>query len=425
MPSAATPALPAVLRPTASLALVLFAVLGWRILPFPGAVLIALGAVTVSWRTGSWLHGDRRWLALFAMLPALVAALETLAQRHPAIWPCDVACAGGGAYASIGPVPLTLAATLAWSLLVLMVAATRWAPPQLEHQRSAPTPRYLELLAWILIGSGLFLISIAWRLRMPCHACGAYHTAALAVAGPLRAGRLRLGPRVLALALGMLVMMAVFGLELRRDNGVAMGPPPHPGQTRSLPDWARSADAGRRWGLATAPLELVLGLDLLCPVCAQEAPAWQQALSNPLQHGQVRLEVRLLARPSEAAGATLDGWFLAGAQAGQDFTTLGALLGNRSDATAEDALHGPASEVLDLPALAQAAENHRGEVELLLVEDAHRLDALGYQGRTPFAALLRSDGKLVRRWSGSLGGPELAAAITAALAPGPGAGGPP
>ena len=143
MAPASTPALPAVLRSWASLALVAIAVLGWRFLPFPGATRLALAAITMSWRTGSWLHGDRRWLALFAVVPALVAAAQTLAQDYPAIWPCDVACSGGGRYAHIGHVSLPLLATLAWSMLVLgggghALAATAAGAPALGPHAALP-----------------------------------------------------------------------------------------------------------------------------------------------------------------------------------------------------------------------------------------------------------------------------------------------
>lgn len=405
-----TPALPSRIRGWTAWAGTMASVLLWRWGPFPMACVGGGLAIVLCWQTGPWLHGDRRWLTAWAVLPLGVALVLAAARVHPAWWPCDVGCAGGGAYAQVGRFSLPLLAAMGWGLVSVMVAATRWRPPQMEHQRSAPTPRYCELWAWLLIGASLTMLAIAWKLRLPCKACGAYHTAALAVVAPLRAGRLRLLPRSAAVLAGMALPLCVFGIHLRRDEP----PLPPPATLVSPPDaWREQALAGGRWGLAQAPRMLVVAIDFQCPDCAQALADAEPVIDRAVSDGTLAWSVHPIIRRSEPASAALAGWWEAAAVTGRGRRALDALLGSSPTATPEELLHGPAATLLDLPALAAAAHDHADACTQLQAGDRRLLEGLGYAGRTPFAVLQdAASGAVLARWSGALPAAALAQALT-------------
>ncbi len=350
-------------------------------------------------------------------MPAAVACLLALEATGlwRGAWPCAITCEGGARYAAIHGLPLPVVASLGWIGLLLAVGATRWRPPQIEHQRSAPTPRYLELAVWLAAGASLFFVWTAWRLRMPCSACGAYHTAALSAGGALRAGRLRLGPRWLALLAGACAPMLIFGWHLLRDV--------EPGASRQDPGavsaWQAAADQGRAWGDAHAPLRLDLALDVQCSACADEFPRWEDALAPLISDGSLRVRIVFVTRPSEPAGPTLDAWILAAGGHGRSQRALRALLGTRTDATVAEAMRSPASELIDLGSLAAEADAHRADADALLADDARALKELRYDGKTPLAVLSAvADHRVCRRWSGSLDADDLAAEVRRQLNPG-------
>ncbi len=404
-----TPALPGVLRGSTALLLTIAAVVLWRFASFPVAAAGALVALLASWRMGEWLHGDRRWVAAFAAVPAAIAALLALSASGlwPQAWPCAIACQGGARYARIDGIPLPLIASVAWIGLLLAVGATRWAPPQIEHQRSAPTPRYLELLVWIAIGASLFFVWTAWRLRMPCSACGAYHTAALSVGGTLRAGRLRLGPRWLALAAGAAAPMLAFGWHLLRDlEPLPPMPAPHVESA-----WRASAASGLAWGDPSAPDLLEIGLDAQCEQCARDYQAFSDGMDRLLKDKSLRVRIRLITRASEAAGPAIDAWIYAAAAQGHARQALRALLGMREDVSVAEALRSPAAELIDLAALAADATAHQADADALRADDLARLRQLGYDGRTPFLVLIAADGSVIMRGSAGIDLDTIAGAI--------------
>ena len=398
----------------------------WRMAPFGTARAVTMVLMGAGAGYGRCLHGDRRWLLLFSLMPVVVATLLVVQPRLTWLWPCDVGCGGGGAYATLGPLPTALLGLAASLVLPLGLIGERWRDRR--HGAAAPggdaaaapvlqqAPTWSYLWSWFMIGGSLYFIAVALRLHLYCNQCGAFHTATLAVIIPLLHRRPAWWHPLLALAAGAGLMVALYGVQLRYD---VMAPPTltrvdQPAADAQEERWMRSADAGRHWGRASAPLTLELALDYQCPHCAASFDVLMAGLDPRIAADQVQVVVRSVVRPSEAASTALAHWSFAASARGEHRRFVRNLLGSRPGATALDIVHGPASEDIDLPQLVQDVAQHAASCQALTRQDQQRLAALGYLGQTPFVVLLDHDGIILARWSVVIGS-DVDAAIAANL----------
>ncbi|MBN8524928.1 MAG: hypothetical protein J0M02_06320, partial [Planctomycetes bacterium] len=114
------------------------------------------------------------WVALAA---ALVAATRFAGD---AIWPCPVACQGGGHYQRLLGIPVHVPATA----IMLAVALLGW----LRRREAA-------WLAWVAAGGSLYFLWVAVQLGLRCPYCFTVHglvlmAAVCALAAPVRRGEL-------------------------------------------------------------------------------------------------------------------------------------------------------------------------------------------------------------------------------------------
>jgi len=399
----------------------------WRLAPFAAALWVAIIIMVAGACFSRRLRADRRWLLLFSVMPVVVAALLVAQHGLPGLWPCDLGCGGGGAYATLGPMPTALLGLVASLVLPLGLI---WERARAGRRRAAapggdagvapavqPASTGSCLWSWVMIGGSLYFIDLSVRLHMHCTQCGAFHTANLAVLIPLLHDRLAWWKRLLALSAGAGLMLALYGVQLRYD---VLAPPlttrvaPPAGDAQEQ-RWAQSADAGRHWGSAHAPLQLELALDYQCPHCAASFDSLMADLDRSIAANQLQVVVRSVVRPSEAASTALAHWSFAAAARGEHRRYVRDLLGSRIGSTALDIVHGPASEDIDLPQLVQDVALHAASCQALTVQDQQRLAALGYVGQTPFVVLLDHDGIILARWSVSIDLHSIDAAIAANL----------
>jgi protein-disulfide isomerase len=391
------------------------AILCWRFAPAELAGLVAAVAVAVSWVAGRRLDGDRRWLEHASALPLVVSALLLFARHEPRWWPCDLACAGGHGYELLFGVPVVgLAFGACLALQVALGGCHLWCRPKAaDADRPLPTPLIIQAAAWALIGGSLFFLWTAERLDLTCRQCFAFHTAVLTLIGPLRRGHLRALPRLAALAVGFLALLAAYGPALRVD----LAPPephPHPPTDQAEAQWSERADAGRAMGRAEAPLTLELAIDFQCPHCAEEWDALVRALAPAIGDGRARVVVRHVVRKFEPASESLARWAFAAAAEGRHRAFVAAMLGSRAGASADELLHGPNAQAIDLEAIARTADAHQAGVAERLADDHAALKRLGFAGKTPLAVLLARSGKELGRWSGDFDAAAVASTIAAA-----------
>ena len=288
----------------------------------------------------------------------LIALVAVLLARLLDLWPCAVACAGGGAYERLAGVPVTWPA-LAGTLLWLGLA---W--------RGHPL---LPVVAGLMAGASVFFLLISAALTLVCPFCLTVHGLVLATAAGCWSW-----PRFpVALLIGLLGTNAAFHHDVLRDTPTVTTvatPTSEPlGRVRGPVDARRTAD---------------LYLDLTCPHCVELRPRLLAALAG------VRVTERLVIRRGEPAGADLARWGAAAAR--RDAATwerfVVTLLGSRSGLTREEllAVHGDLLRPLDGDPAAAA----------IVEQDQALLKRQRFDGRTPFLVL--RDGERIIRLSGDI-----------------------
>jgi protein-disulfide isomerase len=410
-------------------ALPLFAVVPWW-----AALLCAASTLAASaWGGYRWWRWHQAALAARALVgTALIAAVANawliVAEREPALWPCDIGCAGGGGYRLLAGIPIPWIGCVG-SAVMVMLAIAHPRPPasreealrrgQGERIRAGALVAATQTLGWAMVGGSLFYLWTAWRLGMACRQCLAVHTAVLASAGPLIALPGLASARVAAVAAGFAVLLATYGPALRVD---APPPPAVTDGSTGVPvgdAWRAAVEAGRRRGEARAPLVLDVVIDAQCAECAETWPALDAALAPAVGRGAVLVVIRPLVRPSEPASATLADVIDCAAAGGpaRHARTLRALLGTRPGISATAALATDGAQAVGAEGLARVAVAHRSALDAIRADDARWLGAVG-AGRgavvTPLVILTDAQGRELRRWQG--GGIDPAAVAAAIVA---------
>jgi protein-disulfide isomerase len=386
------------------------AIVCWRFAPAFTAAGVAVAALSGSWDVGRKLGGDRRWLEHALALPLLVSALELLARHEPAWWPCDLACAGGKGYELLWGVPVVAIAFGACLALQIALGGCHiWCrPKEAEGERPLPTPLPIQAAAWAMIGGSLFYLWTATRLELVCSQCFAFHTAVLALAGPLRRGHLRVFTRLAAMAVGFLALLAAYGPTLRVD----LKPPEHhPPNDHAEVVWTERAEAGRTMGRADAPLTLELAIDFQCPHCADEWDGLMRAIAPEIAAGHVRVTVLHVVRKYEPASESLARWAFAAAAEGRHRDFVSAMIGSRAGATADELRRGPNAQAIGLDAIAREADENDAGIAERMAGDYGELRRLRFAGATPLAVLLDRSRKELRRWSGDFDAAAVASTI--------------
>jgi len=378
----------------------------WRFAPVPaalaGSALTLIVAIIVGWR---WPQAARAGLPALAMLAALIAALRLVPV--PALWPCEVACAGGGHYQTLGGI------SVLWGSLVGLGA---FATLVLRQRERDPLPAPTRALGWALIGASLYFLYLGWRLDVVCPHCLAVHTAVLALAG----GLLRCAGAWREAASPALAALLVAGLGLHAAF--------HPGVVRDttdvdlLTDLAApalsagnklayaSADSARRRGASAAPVVLELVVDFQCPHCAAHHHDLLNALTPALEAGTAELVIRHLVRRSEPASLPLARWAMGAALEGQARYDLfvATMLGSKPGADPRQ-LRDRLAETIDPLHLEGLIDRHPGAIDRLVADDGKRLGALKATARTPqLIAVDRATGSVLKRWQGDLPLAEIA-----------------
>src|SRR4051812_1608292 len=141
----------------------------WRWAPFPLAAAAAAAVVAAALALGAWKAeaGPR------AVWPLLIVAALIAALRLPGLdaWPCDLGCAGAGAYKRLLGQDATVWATMAFAL----------APARAGRRRRAPRASAADQARlWMLGGVAAYSLWLAARLGLRCPHCLAVHTAVFA-----------------------------------------------------------------------------------------------------------------------------------------------------------------------------------------------------------------------------------------------------
>jgi len=378
----------------------------WRFAPVPAALagsLVALiAALIIGWR---WPQAARAGLPALGLLTALIAALRLVPV--PGLWPCEVACAGGGHYQTLAGVSLLWAA---------VVGALAFAAACLRERHRPALSLPTRSLGWALIGGSLYFIHLGLRLDLVCPHCLAVHTAALCCAGGLLRGEAWRATTASGLAAALIAglgLHAAFHPGLVRDTADVdlLTSLPAPALSAGNKLAFATADSARRRGDSAAPVVLELVIDFQCPHCAATHHELMTALAPFLAAGKAELVTRHLVRRSEPASLTLARWAAAAAMDGQARYDLylATMLGSRAGADARE-LRARLGEMIDPLALEGSIERHPGAVDRLVADDAKRLGELQATARTPqLIAVDRAGGAVLKRWQGDVPLGEIAA----------------
>lgn len=329
-----------------------------------------------------------RWLTLVLALalPGLVAI------RLAGWWPCDVACQGGGVYQRLAGIDVLWGALVAYLALAALTVRTTFWP---ETSQAG-----LRVFSGALCGVSAFYLLISAALGVLCPFCLTIHGLMLVLAVLVRA---QVWPW---LAIGLLVTNAAYHHGPIRDQVVS----PTAAMTAAPDAFATAMDANRSRGLASAPLQLDVVLDLQCPHCAATWSGLAAAIAPAIQAGRLRMTMRLVERRSEPASRDLARW--AFAAAGRSPAAHGryiiSLLGARSGLHADELRAAHADELTGLDDL---IGQHPGSVESLVDADQAIIAKLGLRGATPLIVLSDRSGQERGRWSGTFDPQQVGAAV--------------
>jgi hypothetical protein len=337
-------------------------------------------------------HGAGR-LSLPTLLLGLAAADVS---RLAGWWPCEVACQGGAHYQAVAGIPVVWLGLLAHAGLAALA---------FRDARRGSWCAWTIRLCWILAGTAVFFLGIAWQLGLHCPFCRMAQTGALLalfLVRPLAPG-MRWWHAAGWLLAGWLLANATFHHAPVADAPAIPTITP-PAVTAPADDAVyQRADANRRQGPATAPLRAELVVDFTCPHCAELHGPLLQALKQPLAEGRVELVTRHLVRQAPPLHRELARLAFAAAtlSAADHRLAVTTLLGVQRDARL-DSLRARLSEAIVLADLDAVLRDHAPVIERLIDDDQRRLIALDAAVQTPSLVISRrSSGEVVTRWQGS------------------------
>ncbi len=337
--------------------------------------------------------------------PVLAWALVLLAiLRLLDLFPCDTGCQGGGYYQYIGPLPLMAPALALY--LTLAIFITR------DARRGGCCPWTIRI-AYFLAGVSAFFLLVSSSLGLKCVFCHLCHLTSLVLLfwlGPFPS-QVRWWHAVSWMLAGVLVLNAVYHHTPVAD--VVKSETATPETSLLQRKSAKAADLGRTYGDQTAPRTLEVIIDLTCGHCAEQYRPLMEALKPIIAAKRVRVVVRHLVRPSQAASGPAAELALAAAALHEHATALEILLPSNPDAGFAG-LKARLEEVLDPVKLDGVLSKDRATITALLNDDQQRIGQLGVGSRTPSAVLI-NDGKVSKTWSGDLPIPAIIAALDGAL----------
>lgn len=337
--------------------------------------------------------------------PALIWALVVLAVlRLFDVFPCDAGCQGGGYYQHIGPLPLMLPALGVYLTLAILI--TR------DAQRGGWSPWTIRI-AYFLAGVSLFFALVSSSLGLKCVFCTLCHLTSFALLFHLAPfpSQVRWWHAVSWLMAGMLVLNAVYHHTPVAD--VATSTTTTPEAALSQRTVYKAADLGRTYGDVSAPRTLEVVVDLTCRHCAEQYRPLMEALKPAITAKRVRIIVRHLVRPSQAASGPAAELVLAAAAMQEHAAAMEVLLGSSADAGSAG-MKARLAEVIDPAKLDGILGKDRAAITVLLDQDQRHIGQLGVGSRTP-SAVLREDGKVIKAWSGDLPVSAIIATLDGAL----------
>jgi protein-disulfide isomerase len=340
----------------------------------------------------------RRWRFLLPTIGVVLIGLDV--SRLTGWWPCDIACQGGAHYQQMAGI------SVIWPALLVHVLLT--ALTFRDARRGGWCPWTVRLV-WLTAGISAFFAAIALHLGLTCPYCLAVHGGSLlllVLTVPFSPS-VRWWHAVSWLIAGVLGANAVFHHAPVADavTGVAQGP--------ETPVASAAADRGRTYGDATSHRTLEVVIDLTCRHCAEQYRPLMEALKPAIAAKRVRVIVRHLVRPSQAASGPAAELALAAAALQEHAAALEILLPSNPDAGFAG-LKARLEEVIDPVKLDGVLTKDRAAITALLNDDQQRISQLGVGPRTPSAVLIE-DGKVNKTWSGDLPVPAIVAALDGAL----------
>lgn len=337
------------------------------------------------------------------MLVLLALALVGMdLARLTGLWPCDIACQGGAHYQTLFGMSVVWPALLGHVSLTYLVWRDAW-----RNRSNLWTVR----LILFLVGVSVFFLLIAHRLELSCTYCQLVHTftgVAFFLSIPVAT---RPGEGLALPFAGWLIMNALFHYTPVADVAPGTSIAAHP---RVVPnDITTKADFGRTYGDAAAPRTLDIVIDLTCRHCAEQYLPLMEALKPSIASKRVRVVIRHLVRPSQAASTPAAELVLAAATLGEHAAAIEVLLGSNPDSGAAG-LQARLADVIDPAKLANVMATGRTSIGQVLSDDQQRIRELGAGLRTP-AAVLSENGKVTKQWSGNLPVTAIVSALDGAL----------
>lgn len=341
----------------------------------------------------------RRWRFLLPTIGVVLIGLDV--SRLTGWWPCDIACQGGAHYQLVAGISVIWPALLVHGLMTALTFR--------DARRGGWCPWTVRLV-WLITGVSVFFAAIALSLGLSCPYCLAVHGGSLfflLLTVPFPPS-VRWWHAISWLIAGVLGANAVFHHAPVADaaTGVATGP------VTSVTA-SEIADRGRSYGDATSRRTLEVVIDLTCRHCAEQYRPLMEALNPIIAAKRVRVVVRHLVRPSQAASGPAAELALAAAALQEHAAALEILLPSNPDAGFAG-LKARLEEVIDPVKLNGVLSKDRAAITALLNEDQQSISQLGVGARTPSAVLIE-DGKVSKTWSGDLPIPAIVAALDGAL----------
>lgn len=325
-------------------------------------------------------------------------------SRLTGLWPCDIACQGGAHYQTLFGISIIWYAIVAHGTLTWLT----W-----HDVRRGRSNLWTVQLVHLLVGSACFFLFVAHGLGLSCTYCQVVHgltILAFLLVIPFTTRRVSLWLPVF----GWLAMNAVFHHTPVADV-VTTTPTTIPTTTpaSTTNDFTVRADRGRSYGDAAAPRTLEIVIELTCRHCAEQYRPLMEALKPAIASKRVRVVIRHLVRPSQTASKPAAELALAAAALGEHATAMEILLGSNPDSGAAG-LQARLADVMDPEKLAGVMSAEHSALTQVLADDQQRIALLGMGPATP-AAVLTQDGRVTKRWSGTLPVTAILAALDGAL----------